>query len=243
MVNLLSSSLPAIIDIVVVLLILLFAILGFAKGFVNTFLKSFGTIISLLLSVLLCATVVNFLSEQYSLGVGLSNKLLGTVNSIFGEELMSLPIEATGGEALKEGGISGWIITNLLQIKENGAYPQGATIGQAISQVFAYYIWYAIIFIFLFIIFKVLCFLLIKFVVKLQEKKIIGTTDRVFGLFLGLIKGILYIQGTLFALQSIPLGFIQSFNLAVDSSVITNFISNINIYGVIVDAMKNIVIR
>ncbi len=243
MLNLLSSSLPAIIDIVVVILILLFAILGFAKGFINTFLKSFGSLISLILSVLLCATVVNFLSEQFFVGATIAERLVKTVNKIFGEELMSQPLGSASELSLKDSGVAGWIIKNLFQIKDNGAYPEGTTLGGAISQIFAYYILIAIVFVVLFIIFKVLCFLIMKFAIKMQERKMVGTADRVLGLFLGLIMGISFVQGTLFAIQSLPIGFIQDLSLAIDNSVITNFISNINLYSVILDSIKKIIIR
>lgn len=243
MVNLLSSSLPAIIDIVVVLIILLFMVLGFAKGFINTFLKSFGTIISLIIAVLLCATVANFLSSEFSLQTSLANKLIGTVNSIFGEELMARPLETATESSFSSGLIAGWIIKSVLQIKDAGYYPVGTTLGMATAQVFAYYVLILISFVILFIILKILCFLLEKFALKLHKRKIIGLVDRIFGIVLGLIRGLLFVQIVILTIQAIPIAFIQNISSAIESSVITAFISDINIYGIIIDSLKNIVIK
>lgn len=243
MVNLLSSSFPAVIDIVVVLIILLFTVLGFAKGFINTFLKSFGTIISLIIAVLLCATVTNFLSNEFSLQTSLANKFIGTVNSIFGEELMASPLETATENSFSSGLIAGWIIKSVLQIKDAGNYPEGTTLGVATSQVFAYYVLVIISFVILFIILKILCFLLAKFALKLHQRKIVGLVDRMFGLALGFIRGLLFIQIIILSIQAIPIGFIQNISSAIESSVVTAFISDINIYGVMIDSLKNIVIK
>ena len=88
----------------------------------------------------------------------MAERLVKTVNRIFGEELMSQPLESASELSLKDGGVAGWIIKNLIQIKDTGAYPEGATLGVAISQIFAYYILIVIVFVVLFIIFKVLFF-------------------------------------------------------------------------------------
>ena len=113
----------------------------------------------------------------------------------------------------------------------------------ATTQVFAYYVLLLISFVVLFIILKILCFLLAKFALKLHQKKIIGLVDRIFGLALGLIRGLLFVQMAILSIQTIPIAFIQNISSAIESSVITAFISDINIYGIIINSLKNIVIK
>ena len=239
--NLLSSSIPLITDVVLIAILLIFALVGCKKGFVKTFLSTFGTLISLIVAVLLCSSVTNFLETRFSLVTTISESVSGVLAGVFGEDVMSTTLAQANPETLNQTNLTAWLITIVLDIKSSStAFPPETTLNQVISPVFSYYITCVISVIGLFIILKIIFFIIGEVVKGLHKIKLIGTIDKILGFVLGLIKGLIFIQVLFLIVKIVPLGFCQDVVSYLAVSSVANIIDSINIISLILQTISNV---
>ncbi|MBR5192472.1 MAG: CvpA family protein [Clostridia bacterium] len=237
---LLASSASAIIDIVALVLLTVCVIIGVVKGFANSFISIFGTILSLLFSVLLCSSMAGFLESAFGTITGIASGLNGVLTSIFGDTIMNTPLSSANQGLMSDAGIGLWLISIVLNVKDNPSIPQDTTLNEIICPVFAYYVTAIISVIILFILFKILFFLLGRLVSSLRDKiSFLNKTDRILGAVLGLIQGIVYIEFALMIISIIPLGFFQSIMYEVSNTFLVNIISHINLFHAIIGWVTN----
>ncbi len=236
--NLLASSGSAVISVIVLVVILFFALYGFIRGFARTFVSIFGTILSLLFAVLLCSSVTEFLESHYSFVSFMSDKLSGILQSIFGEEIMNMPLSSAAEQTLKDAGLSSIIIKLILSFKTDSAIPVDTALKELICPTFAYYVVLIISVIALFIIFKLIFFCISKIVKELHNIKLVAKIDKSLGLILGLISGIIYFEMFVMIIGAIPIGFLQDFYALILSSPIASFICMINPYDSILNLIS-----
>lgn len=230
----------ALIDILALSIIVIFTIIGFVKGFAKTFVKIFGTILSLLFAVLLCTAFANFLENSFGLVTKISNGVMGLVSKIFGDKIANTTLEEAVFSELNEAGLPEWISSVIMGLKENVDIPTNVTLNQIISPTLGYYATCGIALIVLYILFKVAFFLLGEIISKLHSIMLIGAVDRILGLIIGLIRGVIILQIASIIINIIPIAFTQELSLALSNSKIYGFIMDINLFDIIIKALSNI---
>ncbi len=234
---LLISKNSAIIDGIALLIIIISFAVGAKKGFVKTFFSVFGGILSLLLAVLLCSAVAKFAESEFGAVTSVSGWLEGVLRNIFGEALMDTTLSEANEAGLAEAGVATWLLKIILSMKGSSEIPVDTTLNQIISPVFAYYIVAILCVIILYIIFRLIFFLIGEIVLRLHTITMIRITDGALGAILGIIRGIVIIDIILMIISVLPIGFFQSIAVEVDSTILTSFLSNCNIFGYIINTL------
>lgn len=229
----------AIIDAVALIIVTLYFISGLKRGFIKTFFSTFGAILSFLFAVLLCSTVTNFLEKNYGTVSSVANWLSGGLTGIFGKDLMDTTLAQATQTDMNSGGIAGWIISLVLSLKSSADIPMDVTLSQVISPVLGFYIVCAISLLVLYIVFRIIFFLVGELAQKLHKFKPTALVDKVLGAVFGLIKGIVILDIIIIVINAIPLGFVQDIACEIDKTVITSFISNTNLIGMLFDFLFN----
>ena len=239
MFNLLSANLPLIIDGVAVVFILIFALRGLNKGFAKLFISVFGTIISLLLAVLLCSTVTNVLESKFSVVTNMAGSLEGVLTKVFGEKAMNTTLAQVTSDTVHELKLGSWLTDIVLTFAKDNSIPTDTTLNQIIGPTFGYYVVLVIVIIALFIIFKILFFLLGAFIKSLHSLKLVALVDKSLGFALGLVQGIISLELLIMTVAIIPIPVVQNIYASISLTAFTNFIHNINLYGVIMDMVAS----
>ncbi len=234
---LLLANISAIIDIVALVLLLIFALYGLIRGFTKTFFSIFGTIIGITISLLIAPSVVSFIQNKFSALDSMRGTFSGVAEQVLGKELSSAPLSFATQENLK--GIAGLIANLVLSLKDNASVSADATIGEAVSTIFAYYVLLLICAVVLFIVFKIIFFLLGEIVKKAYKNKIVASADRLLGIVLGVINGIFNIELIILLISILPIPFFQQITVAISETTFTNFLQSINIYRLIFDSVIN----
>ncbi len=238
--NLLASNLGAIMDLIALIVIIAFTLVGLKNGFAKTFVSMFGTVLSLLFAALLCKVGANFLQKKYGLITTLSNWASGIVTNFFGDNIANVTLGEASAELLASKNLSQWLIGLILSIKSKGTISNEVTLNQIISPVFGYYTVLAIALIGFYILFRILFFLFGEIVKKAHFIKVVGVTDTVLGAVLGFFHAIIILQFCIMIIQFIPFAFFQNIALQIDASIFMRFISNINVFGLIIRGLSNI---
>ena len=236
--NLLTSAGSATISVIVLVIIAFFSLYGFIRGFARTFISIFGTILSILFAILLCTSVASFLESHYSFVSFMSDKLGGVLGSIFGEEIMNMPLEYAAEQTLKDAGLSSLVIKLILSFKSNSAIPSDTALNQLICPTFAYYLVLIISAIGLFIVFKLIFFCISKIVKRWHDIKLVAKIDKSLGLVLGFVSGIIYVETFIMIIGAIPIGFMQDFYNTILSSPVAYFICLINPFDSILNLIS-----
>ncbi len=234
---LLLNNLCATIDLVALALLIMFALCGFIRGFTKTFFSVFGTIIGVMLAFLIAPSVVGFLQSRFSALDTLQDSLNGFARQMLGNNLANTPLANATQESLK--GIAGFIANIVLSLKNNANVSSDATIGEAVSSIFAYYVLLLICAIVLFIILKIVFFIISEIVKKAYKNKLIASLDRTLGFALGVINGVFNIELIILVISILPVPIFQEITIAINGTVFTNFIQNINLYQVIFNNIIN----
>ena len=236
---LLATTGGAIVDLVALSIIVVLTVLGIKYGFVKTFVTTFGTLISFLLSALLCSVVANFLERQYGFVSTISVWLNGALSELFGPEIMDTTLEQATQNGLQNGGVAIWIVSIVLNLKGDATMPTNVTLNQIISPALAYYIACAIAFIGLFILLIIAFFIIGDLSKKLHEVKLTEMMDKTLGGILAFSESLLLIDILIIIINAIPLPFMQTVAFEIGNSVITSFLCNVNLVGLLFELITN----
>ena len=237
--NLLASTGSIIVDVVAIVVILGCALIDMKRGFLRTFLSLFGTILSLLLAVLLASKVAVFLQDNFGLVTSLSGSLKGPLISIFGEDVLNVPIGMVDEGTLATHGVSGWIIQILMASKLDGSIPLDTTIGDVLAPTFAHYVAMAIAVVGLFIVFKLIFFIIGKLIKKWHSIKIIAVVDKSLGFVLGIISAIIALEIVVTIISAIPIGFVQELYGYIKTSYVLGFIEQLNVFNLLLQSIAH----
>ena len=243
--NLLAANLPVIIDVVAIVFVLAFTIYGHSKGFVRQFVSAFGTILSLLFAIMLCSSVANFLQSQFGFVETVSKSVGGVVSKMIGADASQITLaqlmDEQGRQILEQKGMATWMINIVMVFVADGAegVPMDTTVYEILCPTIAYYVVLVIAVIALFIIFKILFYVLGKYAKKLHEVKFIAVFDKTLGMILGLACGIIYFEIIIMIIGIIPIQAVQNVHATIEQTVIASFISKINLYNVILNAISS----
>ena len=140
---------------------------------------------------------------------------------------------------MQTAGVSGLIIKLILSFKADGSFPADTTVAEVLCPTFAYYISMIIIVVAIFIILKIIMSVIAKFVKKLHEFGLVKFVDKVLGLALGLIMGVVYLGIILMIIGAIPVPIFQQIAASIPETKFASFIVNINLYGKLMELLSN----
>lgn len=236
---LLLSNYSAMADIVALLFLALFALFGFIRGFAKSFLSVFGTIIAIVLAVLLAPALTELLQTLFSLINVVADSISGVLSNIFGEQLMNMDLSQASEEVLASSGLAGFIVKIVFQVKSDGEIPLDTTLNQIIGPTFAYYVVLIISAVVLFVLFKIL-FIVLRKVVKLAYAfPLVKNVDKLLGAVFGFVNGIFNLELVILAISIIPIALFQDIYAGIQASILANFIEDINLYGLLLNALSN----
>ena len=238
--NLLAVNMPLIIDVVGALFVAIFALKGLKKGFGQMFVKTFGTILSLLFAALLCGAVAELLESQFSLVSTVSDKIGGVLTNAFGDTVMNTTLDEVANGKLEELNLSGFLLQIIHLVVDDAGLPPETTLNTVICPTFAYYIVMIISAIVLFIIFKIIFKIIGKIFESLHSITLLAIVDELLGLALGLITGVIYLELIIMAMGVIPVEIIQNVYLNITNTTVVNFIHNIGIFQLIMNAISSV---
>ena len=190
-----------------------------------------------MLSLLIAPSVVGFVQNKFSALDTMRNAFSGVGKQILGEQLASAPLSFATPENLR--GVAGIIANLVLSLKDNVNVSSDATIGEAVSSIFGYYVLLLICAVVLLIIFKIIFFLLGEIVKKAYKNKVVASVDRILGVVLGVINGIFNIQLIITVISVLPIPIFQQITVAINETAFTNFLQNVNIYQAIFRTVIN----
>ncbi len=236
---LLSSNMGAIINLTALAILTLFTLIGLIKGFVKTFVQSFGTILSIIFSALLAVSMLNFLQSKIGIVDFFAEKLSGLLTDIFGESIMNTSIKEATETTLLNSGLTSWIITLIINAKNDGTIDKSLTLNQIITPAFSYYLSIIICAVVLYILFRIAFFLLGQIFSKIRKFKLVKKTDTILGSILGLVRGIFIISLITSIINIIPIAFFQNLSIEIADAPITSFLNNINIFNIVLNTISN----
>ena len=231
--NLLSANSSLIVDLVALVVIVISVIVGAKKGFARTFISVFSSIFSLIFALLLCGSVATFCQETFGAIDSVSSSVGGLVSRILGDTVANTSLQEFSEEILAESGLGALLRGIIFSAVNNPDIPYTLTLNEIISPVIAYYVVCIISAVGLYIIFKILFYILGKFIESFRKIKVFGTVDSILGVVLGLIRGVIIIQIATIIISIIPIGFLQNLYISIESSSILSFINNINLFELI----------
>lgn len=199
-------------DIIVIGVLIIFAIIGLMRGFLRGVLSLFSTLVTLILAIWLAKPVSGIVDSLF----GLTNAFAGSLEPTF------LNFFTNTGYTLP------WI-AQLLNVIMGAEYMAGEPAVEVLSADFAHSVGQIITIIIcvavLYILIRIVLWLLGKLFRKITQNRTIGGLDRIFGVFIGVAKGFLYIfvvLGITFLLGS----FIAPIGAWVDNMMGANAITH-----------------
>ena len=233
MLNLMSSNISAIVDIVALVFVVVYAIFGIIKGFTKTFFAMFGTFIGLILAAALAPSMARFIEDKLGWISTLTESLSGALDNFFSRDLSTMLVSSASEQTLEKMGIGGFLIKAVLSAKASAEIPADSTVMDVIYPTFAYYIVVIISLIALFIIIKLIFFIIGEIVKKHYTNKKIKFFDRVLGFVIGIFHGIIVVEMIIMIIGVIPVGFFQNIYTGVQLSTFASFLEKINLFRII----------
>ncbi len=209
---LLTSNLIGI-DIVLIVILLIFVIVGMCKGFANSVLSFVGTVVAFILAIILCDDLLRAIQPT---------NLYQSVKAFF-ENIFPVDNNAST-ESL---GLPDFLVKAL---QELGA---DIDLSTAVATVLTNAILGFCCFLVILLSIKIICFVLKKIFSVLTQLPIIGLVNRLLGGALGLINGIFIVSAVLFIFSIFPISALDGLRNLINSSSITSFFYNNNIYSLI----------
>ncbi|MBE5756352.1 MAG: CvpA family protein [Clostridiales bacterium] len=232
--NLFAINGGAIADIIALAVFIVCAIVGIARGFLKSLLKSAKKIVSLILAFLFCSKIAILFDNWFNL-IDLLNGPVGSlVEKIFGSNIVNTPFN----EALSSDNALTLTLINLVKSVIGDASTGATTLKELISPIFSYYLSVVICFFIALIFFRLIFGLVIKLLSAIVNKiKILSFTDKILGFALGLFNAYIILSAGLAILSILPLGFLESVNLAISNSAVLSFVDNLNLLSLILEGL------
>lgn len=186
-----------VVSIIYIAIFVLFVIIGLIKGFFKTIISFMKDLMTFVLSILLCKPISNLIYNS-----GLGDKMNSGLYDYFYNKggIFSLNITAENKDlvieqTLQESNLPDSLNSLLTSIVDKFLvnHPDGLVISEALSHTITTYACYAIAFIALFIVIRVLAIFLTKLFSFVEKLPVIGFLNKVFGMVLNGIVGILLI--------------------------------------------------
>ncbi len=211
--NMLLASNLITLDIVLLVVFAICIIVGIYKGFANYVLSFIGTVVAFILALIFCDDLLKIIEPT---------KLYLDVKLFF-EKIFPVDNNAT----LESLGLSDVVVKAL---QELGA---DIDLSTAVSTALTNLLLSFTCFLVILVSVKLICFILKKVFNVLTQLPLIGLVNRILGGAMGFINGILVVSAILFLISIFPVSALDGVRNLIQSSLITKFFYNNNIYAVI----------
>lgn len=217
-----------IVDIAFLVILAIFLIVGLCKGFVKQIFGALSSVIALVAAYFLCAYLVKFLEQQFGLLTKLAEAIgsqIGTTG-VAGETASQEAIE----KAVSEFGLPAFIAD---YAKSQIGTDSSLKIYQLFGNILGNLILSAGCFIVLYILLRLVLMLLCKLLQSIVKAPGLNALDRILGMLLSLIKGVLVLYVIIFIVDVIPVneGFVSIVKEAISGSTIGAFLQNHNLFS------------
>lgn len=217
-----------IVDIAFLVILAIFLIVGLCKGFVKQIFGALSSVIALVAAYFLCAYLVKFLEQQFGLLTKLAEAIgsqIGTTG-VAGEPASKEAIE----KAVSEFGLPAFIAD---YAKAQLGTDTSLKIYQLFGNILGNLVLSAGCFIVLYIVFRLVLVLLCKLLQSVVKAPGLNALDRVLGMLLSLVKGVLVLYVIIFVVDVIPVneGFIATVKAAISESTVGSFLQNHNLFS------------
>lgn len=224
-------SVGIILDLVFAAILALFAFLNFRKGLTKQVLGIAVTIGSLLIAYFFCDEVLRLADKLFSVSDKLAGALLNAgknneaLNAAVSTESLAAAIQSMNLPQFI-GDFAGKALATATQ-----SY---ATIGQFLTHILSHYILIAVFFIITWILARIILSLIKKLLVNIVNLPGLNAIDKILGLVLGLIKGILILYALIYVVEILPnsIGNIESIKNALGESIIGGLLKQYNLVSV-----------
>lgn len=212
----------AITDIVLVALLLIFVIIGFCRGFVKQIFGLLSSIIAFLVAYFLCAPLANMLNSTF----GWTDSLANSISGIFtGNEIFTMKLSAQNIQtAITQAGLPQFVAD--IAVNSLGSVIADLSIAEYLSALMAKYIMIAGCYAVLWIVARLLLTVVKHILLKIVSLPVLNSINRILGLFVGLLEGVILVYVVIFIIGIIPntsfLGVVQT---GIAQSAFANFIS------------------
>lgn len=219
-----TPSTAMVIDIAICAILLIFAIIGCAQGFLRQLVGLIGGIASLIIAYMFCDDLLKLIQNNYDILSPLTDKLCATLskNSVLAAEFNPETFKTT----LTDLNIPNFIINAISKLPMSG---ETATLANVLAIVLAKYICLAVCFVALFLICKLFFLILRKLSTLFNKLLILGSVNRLLGLLLGLVKGLLVVYFVLFAINVFAPAKLNIAEI-ISQTKIANALTNHNIF-------------
>lgn len=232
---LLAMQFSTVIDIVLVVALLVFAIVGLCKGFIKQLVGLVSTIAALVIAYFFCDKLADLLMKS-SIGTSLAE----SVKNLFGESWnVELPISELA-EFIKQQNLPSFISNAITKAVEQLGEIDSVNFAEVASSIITKYIFVAISYLVLGAIAKLVFFLVEKLLAFIIRKSPLKIIDRILGLILCLIKGLLIVWLVLLllsVLSAVP--SLEGLKTALEESVVAKFLSEVNPFTWLVGLVLN----
>ena len=216
-----------IVSIAIIVIIAVFMIIGFVRGFMKQVLGFVGGLAALIAAILLCRPVANIIFGNTTWMEALAAKIADVFN------LPDTEVEAQNlTAALSEMNYPEFMQASMVKMGES---MNEATVNLSIviSQTIARFLIIAICCIVLFILFLILIKLVKGLATLLSKLPVIGLLDKILGVVLGLVFGLITVNVLLFLCSIIPFDFLEPVRVAINASGVAAFFLRFNLIALV----------
>lgn len=212
------------IDVAICIILFIFMVVGCKKGFLSQIIGLIAGAASILLAYFFCDDFLKLVLNKFDALTPLTDKLtsLFSKNSVLAAEFNPETFKTN----LENLHIPNFIINAVAKASEG---VEATSLAAILAGVVAKYLLLIACFVLIFIIFKIAFWIIKKIAALFHKTVIIGSIDKILGLLLGVIKGLLVIYFVLFVINTLAPVSVE-FSKAIANSKIVNFISKYNIF-------------
>ncbi|MCL2539850.1 MAG: CvpA family protein [Firmicutes bacterium] len=202
------------IDIAAVIIIAVIAIIGVSRGFLRSLLSLFGTLVTLALSIWLAKPVAGLINGWFGL------------NEVFADWIA--PVVENAFPDAGYPSAFGILLQTIFGLRD-----AGQTLGEYVDMITAHLgelLSIIATVIILYILIKIAVWLLSMLFNAITKNRVVNGLDRLLGLALGLVKGILFVAvifGAIYLLSTVIGSLYDFINPLLDASSVSNWFFNL----------------
>lgn len=219
-----TSPAGYIMDVVILLAFFVFVFVCAKRGFINIFFSFVSSVVALFAAIALAKVFVNVTGGLFGIENSMAEKFTATFSKMKG-----FNVDVSGediGSLLSAGALPALIGKLMVKKYAGETFASDTTLGMLAGETVAGLFCSLIAGIFLFILIKILIRILRKVFTKISKKiDLIGKLNRILGMLIGFIEGILIISIFVSILALIPS---ESINQFFNNSLILRFLYNRN---------------
>lgn len=208
-----------VLSIIYICIFALFIIVGLIRGFFKTIISFMKDLMTFVLSILLCKPIANLFIKS-SLGESVNNMLFNYFTSqggIFALDITSENKTEVIEHTLQEANLPDTLNSLLTSMVDKFlvSHPEGLNISEVLSHTITTYVFYALAFILLFLVIRILAIFLNKLFEFVEKIPVVGFLNKLLGMVVNGIIGLLLI-----CMISYGLTLIIPLNLPISNTLI-----------------------